>query len=371
MTTKTTKTPETTTAQPRLFTMGRLRTALITVAAVAVVVFIGFLPQDKGTPPPLEAPTVNVEVEIVRPEDSFADTFNLPAVVEPNRVVNVSAEVAGRIESINGQEGGTCQAGDVIVSLNTDLLKAEYDRSVAQTAFDQKEYERTEGLYKQNVASAQKLDEEAAKLAVSKAVVEAARAQLERANIVCPINGILNRLLVEEGEYLQPGNFVAEIVDVETVKVVTFVPERDIRFFRTGADALVLLGPNSQEQHLSGTITYIGELADEKTRATRLEITLNNRARALRGGQIVRVRLIRRILPDVILIPLLAVIPLENGYAVYVVEDDAAQRREVTVGLLKGRHVQILSGLAPGDRLIVAGHRLVGPGQRVVVTTER
>ena len=65
------------------------------------------------------------------------------------------------------------------------------------------------------------------------------------------------------------------------------------------------------------------------------------------------------------MVPLLAVIPLEKGKAVYVVENDTAQRREVSLGIIRGTRIQILSGLRPGDRLIVAGHRFVGPGQAV------
>jgi len=85
----------------------------------------------------------------------------------------------------------------------------------------------------------------------------------------------------------------------------------------------------------------------------------------LHGGQIVEVVLTRRVVKDAIMAPLLAVIPLEDGAAVYVVNDGKAKRHDVTLGLIRGREVQIVSGLAVGERLIVAGHRFVGPGQDV------
>ncbi len=97
---------------------------------------------------------------------------------------------------------------------------------------------------------------------------------------------------------------------------------------------------------------------------------MDNRDHALRSGQIVRVRLTRRMLQDVIMIPLAAVIPLEEGRVVYLEREGQAERRAIELGFIKGRNVQVLSGLAAGEQLIVAGHRYVGPGQAVRVTAE-
>jgi membrane fusion protein (multidrug efflux system) len=84
----------------------------------------------------------------------------------------------------------------------------------------------------------------------------------------------------------------------------------------------------------------------------------------------VQARLTRQVLQDVIMIPLLAVIPMEEGKSVYVVESSKAERREVKLGVIKGDRIQVTSGLQPGDQLIVAGHRFVAPGQNVNVVSE-
>jgi membrane fusion protein (multidrug efflux system) len=188
---------------------------------------------------------------------------------------------------------------------------------------------------------------------------------------VAPIAGVLNRVAVEKGEYVQEGTLVAEIVDIDTAKVVVYVPERDVQYVENGAETQVFADVAGQEEALTGVITYMSELADIQTRATRLEISVENRRRLLRSGQIVRAKLTRRVLTDVIMIPLAAVIPLEDAQAVYVVEAGEAERRDVELGLIRGRRIQVLSGLEPGDRLIVLGHRFVGPGQPVQVVAER
>jgi len=345
--------------------------AIIILAAIATLTAIMKMPAKKREAPATEAPPVNVTVMTVTAEPQLADTFELPAVVEPNRIVTVSSEVSGRIERIPLAEGSKVNPGELLVKLNTDLIIPEFESAKAQVLRDQIEFDRTTNLSKENATTQRDLDNATSQLAISKARFEGISARLERTSILAPTSGVLNDLPVEEGEYVDPGNPVAQIVDIDTVKVVVEIPERDITFFSTGSTVEIFANMNDPNETLTGTITFISELADSKTRTTRTEITLDNRQRLLRSGQIVKVRLRRRILRDAILVPLLAVIPMEDGKAVYVVNSSQAKRRDVRLGIIKGDQVQIESGLEPGDKLIIAGHRFVAPGQKVNIVTEK
>lgn len=344
--------------------------AVIILAAIAVLTVIMRMPAKKREAPATEAPPVNVTVMTVRAEPQLADTFDLPAVVEPNRVVTVSAEVAGRIERIPPAEGSKVYAGDLLVKLNTDLILPEFESAKAQVERDQIEFDRMTNLSKENAATQRDLDNATSQLAISKARLDGIRARLERTRILAPTAGVLNDLLVEEGEYVDAGNPVAQVVDSDKVKVVVEIPELDIAFFSIGDEAQIFANTKGRAESLSGTITFISELADSKTRTTRTEITLDNSRRLLRSGQIVRVSLTRQVLKDAVLVPLLAVIPMEDGKAVYVANSSQASRRHVELGIITGDQVQIRSGLKPGDKLIIAGHRFVAPGQKVNIVEE-
>ena len=344
--------------------------AIIIFAGIAVLTVVAILPKREREAPPTEVPLVNVTAMTVIAEQQLADTFDLPAVVEPNRIVMVSAEVAGRIELIGPKKGSDVRARDQLVQLNADLIRPEFEIAKAQVERDQIEFDRTTNLAKENAITRRDLDNATTQLAISKARLDGVRARLERTRIHAPMGGVLNDLFIEEGEYVSPGDPLAEIVDTDTVKVVVEVPERDISFFVIGEKAEVFVNVKGQERSQFGTITFISELADSRTRSTRMEITLQNKEGFLRSGQIVRVRLTRQILKDAILIPLLAVIPMEDSNTVYVVSSTEAQRREVELGIIKGNRVQVTRGLEPGDRLIIAGHRFVAPGQKVNVAFE-
>ncbi|UCC99822.1 MAG: efflux RND transporter periplasmic adaptor subunit, partial [Phycisphaerales bacterium] len=289
----------------------------------------------------------------------------------PNRVVTVAAEVAGRIEHIGPEKGDIVRAGDLLIQLNADLVQPQFDSAKAQLEYDRIEYERMANLVKENATAQRDLDNATTQLAISKARFEEIRARLDRTRILAPIGGVLDNRLVEKGEYVDPGNPVADLVETDPVKVVVEVPERDTAFFTPGDKAEVLAETKGRRECLVGEIEFLSEVANAQTRSTRMEILLENKERLLRSGQIVRVRLRRRILKDAILIPLLAVIPMEDSMAVYVVNSAQAQRREVQLGIIKGDGVQVLSGLKAGEQLIVAGHRFVAPGQKVNIVPEK
>jgi membrane fusion protein (multidrug efflux system) len=222
---------------------------------------------------------------------------------------------------------------------------------------------------------------------VTKAQMDLAQSRLDRTDIVAPIAGVLNRLPVEVGEYCQPGQHVAEIVDIATAKVVVDVPEKDIYYLQVG-DKVEVLANAREPVEVTGTIRYISELADPVSKTTSVEVAVPNPRRAtgrqpvgalqpswqsdrlFRSGQIVKVRITRRLLRDAIMVPMRAVIPTpeKDTYYVYVEENGLAQRRDVAIGLIRGVDVQVTEGLNAGDRLIVEGQRFVAPDQPVQIT---
>jgi len=372
-------------------------------AAAAVAIIWAVLPAKDDTAAPQDRPPVNVHVEVVESAKDVPDTFTLAGSVEPYLTVKVAAEVAGRVEAYAGrsdpptetgqpawatnpgkrgepiEEGDRIEAGHPILYLNTDLLKAARDQAQAQLEYDRRELAAIRKLVAKELVADLEIEQKQTQVSLAEARVSQAEAQLKRAAIHAPAGGVLNRIWVEEGEYVQPGAAVAEIVQTHRVKVVVDVPERDIGFLKVG-DKHKIFDKLAGKLKRDGGITYISELADRGTRTTRVEMTVDNREGLLRSGQIVRVQMTRRVLPAAILIPLDAVIPRETDhpsadtgaapegkYTVYVVENGLAVPREVEIDLrfVRGRRIRVESGLHDGDRLIVRGHRLCGPGQKV------
>jgi membrane fusion protein (multidrug efflux system) len=337
---------------------------------LGVVVLAKTLPARQEIVPPSEPAPVNVEILPIEPLPELPDRLRLHAVVEPNRIVSVAAEVSGQVAAYGPdiEEGKPVAKDAVIVELDKKLLKAELDRAQAQLEFEQQEFTRIQELFEKGVSTQTELDRARTNLAVAEAAANTAREMLDRTTIKAPIAGILNDLPQEIGQYVQPGDVIGQIVDIDTAKVRIQIPEKDIRYFKLGDKVTIQITTGLGTPMVEGAITFIGELADPIARTTPIEVTVSNEQHLFRSGQIVTAFLTRRVLENAIMIPLGSVIPLEEGRVVYVVDDDnTAERRDVELGLMRGRYVQVISGLATGDRLIVNGHRFIGPGQAVAI----
>lgn len=351
---------------------------LILVIAFGGVYAVSQIPKKSDDLKVLPIPAVTVTLQRIDPITSAStpelaqqlrDTFDVPAVVAPNRIVPVSAEVAARVEQLPREKGQSVKAGELLVELNTDLLKADVDRVTAQSQFAGNELKRVRELKDKGAATQNEVDNLKTVQDVSLAELKSAQAKLDRAKIFAPVDGLLDDRPVEKGQYVSPGNLVARIVDTSIVKVMVDVPERDIAYFRIGQEQEILFSKGDISSGLQdrkvGKITYVGALANEQTHTTRIEVSIPNPDGQLRSGQMVTARLTRQILDQLIVIPLEAVIPLEEGKVVYVAQNDVAQQRTIQLGTIKGSGVQVLSGLNKGDRLIVSGQRYVTTGQKI------
>jgi multidrug efflux pump subunit AcrA (membrane-fusion protein) len=168
--------------------LGRNATkVVIFFVALAILTAVVKMPARKRDAPPTEPPPVNVAVMNIVAEPQLADSFDLPAVVEPNQVVKVAAEVAGRVERVLTNEGSIVHAGDLLIQLNADLVRPQFEMAKAQVDRDQIEYERMTGLFKQNAAPRRDLDNATTQLAISKAQLDEVRARLDRTRILAPI----------------------------------------------------------------------------------------------------------------------------------------------------------------------------------------
>lgn len=347
-----------------------LISALILVAAAAVMVTVARMPGRTEDLPLRQVAPVNVEVLRVEAIAQMPDILELPATLEPNRVVQVPVELAGKIEEVFVEEGQEVSEGQVILRLDTALLEAEFKRAKAQAEFDERTRERSMELLEKGVLNRSQVEEVEARATISAVALDVAQTRLDRATVKAPLSGVLNVRSHEVGEYVSAGDTVAEIVEVAKIKVVVQIPERDVRYLSLG-DSIGLSVDSLPGVNLSGRVTYVSEVADTSTRTTRIEVMVDNSSRRLHTGMIVRAKISRRNLTNVVMIPLSAVIPLEEGRVVYIASEGRAERREVELGIIRGSEVQVLSGLDLGDLLIIKGHRQVGPNQLIRVVNEQ
>jgi len=185
-----------------------------------------------------------------------------------------------------------------------------------------------------------------------------------------PFAGVVDRLLMEKGEFVDIGTALARLVQVHKVKVCVGIPERDIRHFASG-DLVRVVFDALPDQEFEGRIHRIATTADMVTHTFDAEIELDNPEGHLKPGMMARASLMRNKHPDSIVIPIFASVLLDEDRYVFVVEDGKARLRKIKVGIVQGSSVQVTSGLSEGELLVVAGQYDARDGEPVQVTEER
>ena len=313
---------------------------------------------------------VNVEVERVEARN-FTSTIPLTGVALAMRDVMVSAEEVGVVRRVLLDKGSPVRAGNAILRLDDAVLKAQVAAAAAQAEYDLEVWESRKKLFEEDSVGSELAYHQAQYTSEqSQGNLEALQTRLDRTTIRAPIRGILNDRLVEVGTMVSPGTVVARVVQADTIRIMAGVPERYALYVSVDADASVSFDVLPGES-FAGSITYVGVAVDQDARTFPVELMLANPGGLIKPGMVAEVSVTQGELADAIVAPRQALVSMEDGQVVFVVEEagdeTVAAARRVEVAASQGNDVVIGSGLVPGDRLVVVGQQGLTDGDRVRV----
>lgn len=311
-----------------------------------------------------ESRAVRVRLEEVMPAP-LQDILVLPAETEAEDDVALSSERAGRVEWVGVTEGDEVTQGQVLVKIDLNSLAAALDRAQANYDLAMTRAERRRQLHKNRVLSKEELDHAETELLKAASDLRTAKVNYEQGIVRAPISGTVERVQVDEGEYVKAGDVVVDIVNSRTLHLEVNVPEMDVRFIQPGDKARVTVDA-WPDAHWTGVVDFVSRRADASTKTFRVRVVVDNSDGRIRPGMIARARFVRREIEDAVTAPLFAVLDKGGERLVFVAEEGKAVARTVELGVIDGERVQVLMGLAPGDQLIVEGQSLVEEGTEVL-----
>jgi membrane fusion protein, multidrug efflux system len=317
---------------------------------------------------------INVEVrEIVSAE--FLERIRLTGTVTANRDVTVAAEESGVIRELPVPKGSNVRAGQVIARIDDRILRAQVAQARAQAELARELADRRSRLYAESRVGSEIAVLEARSAAQQAAAnLDALTQRLNRTVVRAPVGGVLDERHVEVGSMATPGTPIGRIIEVNPAKISAGVPERFAGDVVPGTPARITFDvlPNHA---FDARVSYVGTAVNPRNRTFPLEVVLPNPGRTVKPEMVANVEVLRQTLRQAIVVPQEALIRVENGYVVYVVEETegrpVARVRAVTLGAAQRNQVVVESGLAAGERLIVVGQKQVADGDRVSVVESR
>ncbi|MDX2494867.1 MAG: efflux RND transporter periplasmic adaptor subunit [Desulfuromusa sp.] len=299
----------------------------------------------------------------------LTETFTLPASLEAWEDLSLSAEIAGSVQRIHFKEGDRVQSNDILLEIDPETIKSYLHRDQQNVEVIERKFKRYQKLEAEGLVSKQELDDLENGLTAANAALETTKLQLEKSFPRAPVSGIVDRLYVDRGEYVDPGKPLLRLVQVEKLKVIADVPEKDVPFLKVGQQVeIVPASINTQPSApISGVIEQIAFSANNTTRTYRTKIVINNSSGKLRSGMIVRAKFVRQQLEQVISIPLYAVMDRDGEKIVFLAKNGQARKVNVIIGSSLGQRVVVEQGLSANQSLIVTGQQLLIDGAKIEV----
>jgi len=294
--------------------------------------------------------------------------------------------VSGKVVSVEPREGEHVKKGQILASIDPTDYRLPLEAARAQTEQARVGYERAEDELKrmQMLYDAKSLapnDFHKYRAAYDSAVQQhqqalasekLARKHLTDTNLCAPTDGYIAKRLVEPGDTAGPGQPVFEIVRMDPVEVNVGVPETDVHRVRIGQQADITV-PALPEKSFQGTVRVISVSADPNTRTYMTRINVANREHELRVGMVAEARIRGDRMISMATLPGDAVVRDPQGATqvfVYYPDQQRVYAKRVEIGAAAGRDVEIKSGLAGDELIVLAGQTRLRNGV-VVSATEQ
>jgi membrane fusion protein (multidrug efflux system) len=292
--------------------------------------------------------------------------LDLPGEVVGSEDVLLGTAAGGYVESVRVERGEDVSKGQTLAVIDLAPRQAQLKQAEAQLDLLQQDLRRAEALGEFGAEA--RVATLRSQVASAQAGVDMARVQVARAVITAPFAGTIGERSVDAGEIAMPSAPVLRLVALDPVLVVLSVSDRDVVALQPGLPATVSTA--AVGSFAPGVVKRVAPVADLSTRSFLVEVEVPNPDRRLLPGMIARVEVERPLGAEAVVVPQEWLVTKLDGYGAFVIEDGVARWREVALGELVRGQVVVSSGLAVGDRLVIAGQHDLVDGDAVIVARE-
>ena len=309
-----------------------------------------------------------VVAEVVRAP--IADSLAALGTARANESVQLTANHSDHVVALHFEDGQQVQAGELLAELNSEQERAMLDEAAALLAEREAEHQRVVELFEREIASTSEVDAAQAQRQAARSRVERLRASIADHRVSAPFAGTLGLRQVSIGSYLQPSTVIATLDDLSVIKVDFTIPETWLGAVRVGMP-IIARTDAWPDKVFPGEISAVDTRLDPKTRSATVRALVDNDQQLLRPGMLIKVE-VERGEDAVLQVPEEALVQMGAEHHVICVDADSVARKvAVTVGRRRVGRVEVLRGLAEGDRVVVEGLLRARPDAPVEVVAVR
>jgi len=296
----------------------------------------------------------------------FEENYEVIGIVKPYESAKISSEEGGLITALSKDKGDRVGRGEVVVRLKKDVDEATYQQALSQYELAKENFERTERLYLDAVATEQQYTTSKLQMEIALKSVELYKVRLSKGYVVSPISGIVDAKLMNRGEMTSPGAPILSIVNVSKVKISCGVPERYVAQISKGETVKITFDVLPDEE-FKGLISYVSPTLNATSRTFEIEVVLDNSSRKLKPEMSANITFTNLRAENSVVLPQDYIVDNGDERFVFVLEGDIAKKKVIKVGGRSDNKVLIEEGLNIGETLINVGFQGLNDGDKVIV----
>ena len=338
-----------------------LGAVLLLIVALGIGFFLHIQKLIASAPKPGPQTVSTVKAEMLE----WQPQINAIGSLSPSKGVDLSSEIAGLVRSDNFHSGDEVQAGQLLVQLNSDSDTAAWRSASAAAELAEVVLKRDQAQLAAQAVSQAQVDNDLADLKSKKAIADQQLAVVEKKAIRAPFSGKLGITAVIPGQYLNPGDKIVPIQNINTLYVDFYLPEQRLSQISTGQTVNVTSDSYPGKTFVAH-ITAINPKVDVSMRNVQVQATLDNAKHLLLPGMFANVSVLVGAKKPYLTIPQTAITYNPYGSTVFIAKTSdkadasgnkplVAQQVFVTVGDTRGDQVAILKGIEPGQEVVTSG----------------
>jgi RND family efflux transporter MFP subunit len=295
----------------------------------------------------------------------FAHYVDAVASLEAVNSAFISPEISGQVKTIHIREGNYVKKGQLLVSLNSDIIQSNIKELETNLELAKTLYQKQEELWKQQIGSEIQYLEAKNKKESLESKLNSLYIQLAKSRIKAPINGIVDLINVKEGELAMPGAQIIQMVNISTFYVNADVSEKFIPVIKKGSP-LKISFPSFPDLKIDTKIYRIGNVINQSNRTFRVQAKISNKNNMLKPNMLAKITFLDFEVKTALVVPSIIIKKDFKGNYLYIVAKDKngyiAQKKYVKTSLSNDEGTMITQGITQGDRVIVKGYNLVKDG---------
>ncbi|MCU0396824.1 MAG: efflux RND transporter periplasmic adaptor subunit [Cyclobacteriaceae bacterium] len=302
----------------------------------------------------------------------FEHKVEIRGSVESRRNVLISSQVAGEIVKVHVREGQAVNKGQVLVSLNAEVIRNTIAELKTALELATSVYEKQSKLWEQKIGTEiQYLQAKNNKESLERKLATA-YSQLDQAIVKAPFSGTVDQLPAREGELASPGVPLVRVVSLTDAYIKADVSERFIGKFKSG-DPVVAYFP-SIEKRINTTISSVSQVINEENRTFLIEVNMPKVNFIIKPNQVVVLELRDYINENALSVPTRIIQRDEEGQFIFTIENRNeklfAHKVHVTTGISSTTLTEILDGIQGNEKIVDQGYRDLSEGVEVEIADE-